>query len=88
MAPPFLGGWQPRLNRVLLRLDRNSGGGQEVIDVVTPDLYSAYADELKLMFQQRFRVFKRRLGWNVPSENDEERDSFDQLYPIYLLAKD
>jgi len=59
-----------------------------VIDVVTPDLYAAYAEELKLMFQQRFRVFKQRLGWNVPAENGEERDSFDRLYPIYLLAKD
>lgn len=59
-----------------------------MIDVVTPDLYAAYADELKQMFQQRFRVFKRRLGWNVPVANEEERDSFDQLYPIYLLAKD
>ena len=59
-----------------------------MIDVVTPDLYGAYAVDLKQMFQQRFRVFKNRLGWNVPVENDEERDSFDRLYPIYLLAKD
>lgn len=59
-----------------------------MIDVVTPDLYTAYAGELKQMFQQRFRVFKQRLGWNVPVEDSEERDSFDRLYPIYLLAMD
>ncbi|NIA70103.1 conjugal transfer protein TraI [Pelagibius litoralis] len=59
-----------------------------MIDVVTPDLYSAYAGELRQMFQQRFRVFKQRLGWSVGAENGEERDSFDDLYPIYLLAMD
>lgn len=59
-----------------------------MIDVVTPDLYSAYAKELRLMFQQRYRVFKRRLGWNVPVRNGEERDQFDDCLPIYLLAFD
>lgn len=59
-----------------------------MIDVVTPDLYSAYAEELRLMFQQRYRVFKQRLGWNVPARNGEERDQFDNHYPIYLLAFD
>jgi acyl homoserine lactone synthase len=59
-----------------------------VIDVVTPDLYAAYAEELRLMFQQRYRVFKQRLGWNVPVRDGEERDQFDGYYPIYLLAFD
>ena len=57
-----------------------------MIDVVTPDLYAAYARELRLMFQQRFRVFRQRLGWTVAGENGEERDGFDDFYPIYLLA--
>ncbi len=58
------------------------------------------------MFRQRYRVFKQRLGWNVPvadvpagvstdatladatspDAGCEERDEFDALYPIYLLA--
>ena len=59
-----------------------------MIDVVTPDLYSAYAGELRSMFQQRYRVFKQRLGWNVPVRAGEERDQFDDHYPIYLLAFD
>ncbi|MEO3429048.1 acyl-homoserine-lactone synthase [Pelagibius sp. CAU 1746] len=59
-----------------------------MIDVVTPDLYPAYAEELRLMFQQRYRVFKQRLGWNVPASGGEERDQFDDYYPIYLLAFD
>lgn len=59
-----------------------------MIDVVTPDLYAAYAAELQLMFQQRYRVFKQRLGWDVAGQAGEERDAFDDLYPIYLLAYD
>lgn len=59
-----------------------------MIDVVTPDLYSAYANDLREMFQQRFRVFKQRLGWEVSTDDGEERDDFDALYPTYLLARD
>lgn len=59
-----------------------------MIEVVTPDLHSVYAAELREMFQQRFRVFKRRMGWDVPDRSGEERDSFDSAYPIYLLAFD
>ncbi|GAB4358513.1 MAG: acyl-homoserine-lactone synthase [Kiloniellaceae bacterium] len=64
-----------------------------MIDVVTPDLYANYAGALQMMFRQRYRVFKQRLGWNVPVSGDsaeahEERDEFDALYPIYLLAFD
>ncbi|WP_420347083.1 acyl-homoserine-lactone synthase [Pelagibius sp.] len=59
-----------------------------MIDVVTPDFYSAYAKDLRAMFQQRFRVFRQRLGWDVSSEAGEERDGFDTLYPTYLLASD
>ena len=59
-----------------------------MIDVVTPDLYAVYARELRLMFQQRYRVFKQRMGWAVTGGEGEERDSFDDFYPIYLLAYD
>lgn len=59
-----------------------------MIDVVTPDLYSAYAEALRLMFQQRYRVFKQRLDWNVTARGGEERDQFDDCLPIYLLAFD
>jgi acyl homoserine lactone synthase len=57
-----------------------------VIDVVTPDLYAAYASELRLMFQQRYRVFRQRMGWAVAGAAGEERDVFDDFFPIYLLG--
>lgn len=59
-----------------------------MIEVVTPDLYSAYAEALRLMFQQRCRVFKQRLDWKVTTRGGEERDRFDDCLPIYLLAFD
>ncbi|WP_299620371.1 acyl-homoserine-lactone synthase [Pelagibius sp.] len=59
-----------------------------MIDVVTPDLYAEYAGALSQMFRQRCRVFRQRLGWDVAVSDGEERDSFDNLYPIYLLAMD
>ena len=59
-----------------------------MIDVVTPDLYPAYTNELRLMFRQRFRVFKQRLRWAVADSGDEERDLFDRFFPVYLLAYD
>ncbi|HEY9539370.1 MAG TPA: acyl-homoserine-lactone synthase [Kiloniellaceae bacterium] len=57
-----------------------------MIDVVTPDLYAAYAGDLEQMFQQRYRVFKQRLGWSVADCDGAERDAFDEASPIYLLA--
>ena len=59
-----------------------------MIEVVTPDLYSVYAAELRQMFEQRCRVFKQRMGWKVLERGGEERDSFDDYFPIYLLAFD
>lgn len=59
-----------------------------MIDVVTPDLYAEYTGALLQMFRQRCRVFRQRLGWDVAVSDGEERDSFDNFYPIYLLAMD
>jgi acyl homoserine lactone synthase len=59
-----------------------------VIDVITPDLHASCASELRLMFQQRYRVFRQRLSWRVADTVGEERDSFDACSPVYLLAYD
>ena len=85
MTPHFWGAARRRRSRSN-RLREVTGDETDVIDVVTPQLYAAYAGQLRLMFQQRYRVFKQRMGWAVPSENGEERDSFDDCMPIYLLA--
>ena len=59
-----------------------------MLEVVTPDLYPLYRDELRAMYRLRARVFHDRLGWQVVVRDGEERDEFDELGPIYLLALD
>lgn len=39
------------------------------------------------MFQFRHKVFYQRLGWEVSSEHGMERDIYDKLNPVYIVAK-
>jgi acyl homoserine lactone synthase len=45
------------------------------------------ADTLNAMFRFRHKVFYERLGWDVDSNGGVERDSYDELNPVYLVAK-
>jgi acyl homoserine lactone synthase len=40
------------------------------------------------MHRLRFRMFRERLGWDVACEDGQEKDSFDALQPLYVLAKE
>jgi len=40
------------------------------------------------MFHFRFKIFHDKLGWDVPVENHQERDQFDDLNPVYLISLD
>lgn len=43
----------------------------------------------KKMFQDRAEQFANRLGWNVVvNEQGEERDQYDELNPVYVIAMD
>ena len=42
---------------------------------------------LNKMYCFRHKVFYERLGWDVGNENGMERDYFDELDPIYMLAR-
>lgn len=42
---------------------------------------------LRGMFRLRYRVFHQRLGWKVECHNGIERDAFDDLDPIYMVAR-
>lgn len=39
------------------------------------------------MHRLRDRVFHDRLGWDVPSRGGLERDEYDDLDPVYLIAR-
>lgn len=59
-----------------------------MIEVITPDIAFLYREKLDEMFQLRHRVFKERMNWDVNSRNGKERDVYDLLRPVYLLAVD
>lgn len=40
------------------------------------------------MYRFRHKVFHDRLGWEVNSRNGMEIDIFDELDPVYIVAKD
>ena len=42
---------------------------------------------LEDMFRFRHKVFYERLGWEVPSRDGIERDEYDDLNPVYIVAK-
>lgn len=62
--------------------------GVAMIEVITPDIAFLYQDKLDEMFKLRHRVFKECLDWDVNSRNGRERDVYDLLRPVYLLATD
>lgn len=58
-----------------------------MIQLVAPDLQSAFAKELREMHRLRYRIFKERLGWDVHTNEGLEADAFDDLKPHYLLLR-
>ncbi len=43
---------------------------------------------MEQMFKLRYDVFHEKLGWQVDGTNQQERDDFDYLNPIYMIAGD
>jgi N-acyl-L-homoserine lactone synthetase len=58
-----------------------------LIQLITPDCYGAFTEDLADMHRLRYRVFKERLGWEVETAGDMEVDEFDGLRPAYLLLR-
>ena len=59
-----------------------------MIQLIEPDHYGAFAEDLVEMHRLRYRIFKERLGWDVEVSGDMEADEFDACRPVYLLQKD
>jgi len=57
------------------------------IVIANADDCSTNNDFLHGVFRFRHRIFYERLGWEVKHENGEERDSYDDLNPVYIVAK-
>lgn len=58
-----------------------------MMQLITPDRYGEFLDDLAEMYRLRYRVFKERLNWEVETSGDMEVDAFDALHPIYLLQR-
>src|SRR3546814_15443819 len=58
-----------------------------MMQLITPDRYGEFAEDLAEMYRLRYRVFKQRLDWDVEVSGDMELDAFDALHPAYLLQR-
>lgn len=58
-----------------------------MIQLIAPDCYGDFADELHEMHRLRHRVFKEQLDWDVRTDGRYEVDSFDALKPHYLILR-
>lgn len=52
-----------------------------MIQLIIPDCYEDFADDLHAMHRLRYRVFKERLDWQIKRNGGYEVDSFDALRP-------
>jgi acyl homoserine lactone synthase len=59
-----------------------------MIVVIEPHNASEYSNLMGEMFRLRARVFRDRLGWDVPVVDGKERDKFDDEGPVYLIYAD
>lgn len=57
------------------------------MQLITPQYYGEFIGDLADMHRLRYRVFKRRLDWNVQVSGDMEVDEFDVLRPVHLLHR-
>ncbi|MER9420722.1 acyl-homoserine-lactone synthase [Mesorhizobium sp. M0306] len=58
-----------------------------MMQLITPDCYAEFSDELDQMHRLRYRVFRDRLDWDVSFSGGYEVDPFDGLRPHYLLLR-
>jgi N-acyl-L-homoserine lactone synthetase len=58
-----------------------------MLQLIAPNRYGEFYEDLAEMHRLRHRVFKERLEWEVETAGDMEVDSFDALQPSYLLLK-
>src|SRR5262249_52799043 len=81
-----------QLHRVCLRdvsptMPQGNSREAVMMQLVTHNWYGEFVDDLVEMHRLRYRVFKKRLGWDVQVSGDTEIDEFDALHPAYLLQR-
>lgn len=56
-----------------------------MIVAIKQSQHSEYEDVLSQMFQTRKKVFCDSLHWDIPHQDDAERDAYDDMAPVYLV---
>lgn len=57
-----------------------------MIDVIMKRDAGTRSSDIQEMHRLRYRVFKERMNWDVQTFNRMERDAYDDLDPVYILA--
>jgi len=59
-------------------------------EIIVQHVNSMAWDEKTLngIYSLRHKIFSEKLGWDVTSDNGMERDDYDDINPVYLVAKD
>lgn len=55
---------------------------------ITPENKHLYKAQLQEMYELRYRVFKKRLNWQLQTKDAQEKDSYDNKYTCYVLYLD
>lgn len=42
---------------------------------------------LERMFRLRHEVLNKRLGWGLKNQNGLEQDAYDEIHPVYMIAR-
>lgn len=58
-----------------------------MMQLIAPQYYGQFIDDLTEMHRLRCRVFKDRLDWSVRVNGDMEIDEFDVLRPVHLIYR-
>jgi acyl homoserine lactone synthase len=58
-----------------------------MLQLINPECYGEFIDDLAEMHRLRYRIFKERLGWDVQVSGGMEIDEFDAYRPVYLLQR-
>lgn len=58
------------------------------IILVQPHFHEYFDEEINSYYLERFKVFKQKLGWNIPVQENKDIDQYDTPQTTYLLYKD
>ena len=67
-------------------IETNGVGGLIMIDVIMKRDANTRSSDIQDMHRLRYQVFKERMNWNVQAVNRMERDAYDDMDPVYILA--